>query len=312
MSPAEIDAVGRVLVSPQRLPNPALVGRPASYIARQAGISVPDGTRVLLAELAGVGRDYPLSIEKLCPVLSFYVVNDWRDGCERCKQILRYGGMGHTMSIHSRNDEVILQFGLKKPAYRIVVNTPTTHGSIGLTTGLDPAMTLGCGGYGGNITSDNINPRHLLNIKRLAYETTPAVTRRDAPGPALEGAPALPKAPAPIQAPPGLAAESLARRIDQFLASRGYTPPGGDPKAKSAPAESPAVAVAAPPAPADLGPRPSAAAAEKPAEFVCEDDVRQALRQGRKITIGERSIVTPAARDLGEQHRLFVQASWPR
>ena len=112
----------------------------------------------------------PLSIEKLCPVLSFYVVADWREGCERCKQILRYGGMGHTMSIHSRNDEVILQFGLKKPAFRIVVNSPTTHGSIGLSTGLEPAMTLGCGGYGGNITSDNISPRHLLNIKRLAYE----------------------------------------------------------------------------------------------------------------------------------------------
>jgi acetaldehyde dehydrogenase (acetylating) len=173
MSAAEIDAVGRVLVSPQRLPNPALVGRPATYIAQQAGITVPPHTRVLLAELAGVGRDYPLSIEKLCPVLSFYVVSDWREGCERCIQILRYGGMGHTMAIHSRNDEVILQFGLKKPAYRIVVNTPTTHGSIGLTTGLDPAMTLGCGGYGGNITSDNISPRHLLNIKRLAYETNP-------------------------------------------------------------------------------------------------------------------------------------------
>src|SRR6185503_3310377 len=138
MSAAEIDAVGKALVSPQRLPNPALVGRPATYIAKQAGITVPDGTRVLLAELAGVGRDFPLSIEKLCPVLSFYVVSDWRDGCERCKQILRYGGMGHTMSIHSRNDDIILQFGLKKPAYRIVVNSPTTHGSIGLTTGLDP------------------------------------------------------------------------------------------------------------------------------------------------------------------------------
>ena len=88
--------------------------------------------------------------------------------------------MGHTMSIHSRNDEIILEFGLKKPAYRIVVNTPTTHGSIGLTTGLDPSMTLGCGGWGGNITSDNISPRHLLNIKRLAYETTPAVVRKPA------------------------------------------------------------------------------------------------------------------------------------
>src|SRR3954453_17604665 len=174
MNAAEIDAVGRVLVTPQRLPNPALVGKSAVFIAGKCGITVPPDTRVLLAPLDGVGRDYPLSVEKLCPVLSYYVVSDWREGCERCKQILRYGGMGHTMSIHSQNDDVILQFGLKKPAYRIVVNTPTTHGSIGLTTGLDPSMTLGCGGYGGNITSDNISPRHLLNIKRLAYETSPA------------------------------------------------------------------------------------------------------------------------------------------
>ncbi len=131
---------------------------------------MPDDTKVLIAELDGVGRDYPLSIEKLCPVLSFYVVRDWQEGCERCKQILRYGGMGHTMGIHSQNEAVILEFGLKKPAFRIAVNTPTTFGSIGISTGLAPAMTLGCGGYGGNITSDNITPQHLLNIKRLAYE----------------------------------------------------------------------------------------------------------------------------------------------
>ncbi|MEX2661803.1 MAG: aldehyde dehydrogenase family protein, partial [Vicinamibacterales bacterium] len=173
LSPSEIDLLGKALVTPQRLPSPAFVGRTAAYIAQQVGIAVAPGTRVLIAELAGVGRDYPLSIEKLCPVLSFYVVQDWKEGCERCKQILRYGGMGHTMSIHSRNEQVILEFGLKKPAFRIVVNTPTTLGSIGFTTSLDPSMTLGCGGWGGNITSDNISPKHLLNIKRLAYETSP-------------------------------------------------------------------------------------------------------------------------------------------
>src|SRR5215216_4014987 len=174
MNATEMDALARVLVSPQRLPNPALVGKPAMAIAEKVGITVPDGTRALIAPLTGVGRDFPLSIEKLCPVLSWYVVKDWREGCERCIQILRYGGMGHTMSIHSQNEPVILEFGLRKPAFRICVNTPTTHGSIGLTTGLDPAMTLGCGGWGGNITSDNISPRHLLNIKRLAYELRPA------------------------------------------------------------------------------------------------------------------------------------------
>jgi len=177
LSKAEIDSVGKLLVTPQRLPNPALVGKSATFIAERCGLTVPPSTRLLIAPLDGVGRDYPLSIEKLCPVLSFYVVRDWREGCERCKQILRYGGMGHTMSIHSQNEQVILEFGLRKPAFRIVVNTPTTHGSIGLTTGLDPAMTLGCGGYGGNITSDNISPRHLLNVKRLAYEVTSVANR---------------------------------------------------------------------------------------------------------------------------------------
>lgn len=297
LSTAEIGAVGKVLVSPQRLPNPALVGRPAAYIAQQAGITVPSGTRVLIAELAGVGRDYPLSIEKLCPVLSFYTVADWQEGCERCKQILRYGGMGHTMSIHSRNDEVILQFGLKKPAFRVVVNTPTTHGSIGLTTGLDPAMTLGCGGYGGNITSDNISPRHLLNIKRLAYEVTPAVVRQpSAPAPQQT---ALPRPPAQRLPAGGIAADVLARRIDEFLESRGYV--------RSTPVQPARPSAPAPAAPTPMPERPPA---EKPSEFVCEEDVRQAIRHGRKIVIGERSIVTPAARDLGEEHRLFVEASW--
>jgi acetaldehyde dehydrogenase (acetylating) len=311
MNAAEMDAVARVLLSPQRLPNPALVGRPATFIAQQAGITVPPTTRVLIAELTGVGRDYPLSVEKLCPVLSFYVVADWRDGCERCKQILRYGGMGHTMSIHSRNDEVILQFGLKKPAFRIVVNTPTTHGSIGLSTGLDPAMTLGCGGYGGNITSDNISPRHLLNIKRLAYEVTPVSSARAAAAPPAASAPAdrLPKAPAPPPSPGGIAAGPLAKRIDQFLASRGYVVPGAAPVPAAPPVPAqPAIQ----PAPPSNPQAPTAPALTTPLDFVCEEDVRQALKQGRKLVIGERTIVTPAARDLAEQHRLFVAAEWPR
>src|SRR5439155_24761428 len=164
------------------------------------------------------------------------VVRDWREGCERCKQILRYGGMGHTMSMHSQNDQVILEFGLKKPAFRIVVNTPTTHGSVGLSTGLDPAMTLGCGGYGGNITSDNITPRHLLNIKRLAYEVTPVVSRWDRMGTGRlneggERTPRLPGAPPRPAASTGISAEALSRRIDEFLGSRGFKQgqtPGSD------------------------------------------------------------------------------------
>jgi len=301
LNDGEMEAVARALVSPQRLPNPALVGRSATYIAEKVGIRVPAGTRALIAPLAGVGRDYPLSIEKLCPVLSWYVVKDWREGCERCIQILRYGGMGHTMSIHSQNEDVILQFGLKKPAFRICVNTPTTHGSIGLTTGLDPAMTLGCGGPGGNITSDNISPRHLLNLKRLAYEVRPAVAstaRAETRSAAVDSpartstAPALPKAPA-AAAPNAISAQTLAARIDAFLASRGYKPPEGNPV----------------PAARDGASEPRA---DNPAEFICEEDVRAALRSGRKLLIGERTIITPAARDLGESEKVFQYAGWPR
>jgi len=250
--------------------------------------------------LKGVGRDYPLSIEKLCPVLSWYVVKDWREGCERCIQILRYGGMGHTMSIHSQNEDVILQFGLKKPAFRICVNTPTTHGSIGLTTGLDPAMTLGCGGPGGNITSDNISPRHLLNLKRLAYELRPAVAsspRAEAGKSTESAAPAKASNPLPkvasVAAPKTISAQALATKIDSFLASRGYKPPDGEPITTVQ----------------DGDPAPRA---DNPAEFICEDDVRAALRSGRKLLVGERTIITPAARDLGESQKVFQQAGWPR
>jgi acetaldehyde dehydrogenase (acetylating) len=269
------------------------VGKPATLIAEKAGITVPQGTRALIAPLAGVGRDFPLSIEKLCPVLSYYVVRDWREGCERCKEILRYGGMGHTMSIHSRNEQVILEFGLHKPAYRICVNTPTTHGSIGLTTGLDPAMTLGCGGFGGNITSDNISPRHLLNIKRLAYELRPARANRVSAAVTTPAAkPAGPRLPqSPVRAASnGISGDVLSRRIDQFLQSRGFAP--GVPAARAVEAE--------------LSGAAGVGSSSRPlVDFVCEDDVRRAIQTGMRIALAERSIVTPAARELGESHNIF-------
>jgi acetaldehyde dehydrogenase (acetylating) len=200
--------------------------------------------------------------------------------------------MGHTMSIHSKNDDVILQFGLKKPAFRICVNTPTTHGSIGLTTGLDPAMTLGCGGWGGNITSDNISPRHLLNIKRLAYEVRPAVGSTK---PTRDQAPVqhLPKAPAPPVST-GISARALAARVDAFLSSRGFRP--GD----TSPGDTPKEA------------QPKPLAADNPKDFICEDDVREALKSGRTLLVGDRTIVTPSARELGEANRVFVQAGYSR
>ncbi|MFA5907494.1 MAG: aldehyde dehydrogenase family protein [Vicinamibacterales bacterium] len=314
LSPADAEKLAKVLVTPQLLPNPAFVGKSAAFIAQQIGVTVPAGTRALIAELSGVGREFPLSIEKLCPVLSYYIVKDWREGCERCKQILKYGGMGHTMSIHSQNDAVILEFGLHKPAYRICVNTPTTHGSIGMTTGLDPAMTLGCGGFGGNITSDNISPKHLLNIKRVAYELRPA---NPAPAPS---APALPKAPSKPQ-PESISADALTSRIDRFLATRGLAPAGvasasarreaGELRRDLADLSAGASAKVEAAYGREGGPKAPEAPAGEPEKFVCEEDVRLAVRDGRKLLIGERTIVTPSARDAGEAAKVFLHAGWP-
>lgn len=310
---ADAQKLAAVLVTPQRLPNPQLVGKSAVEIAQAVGIGVPAGTRALIAELQGVGRDHPLSIEKLCPVLSYYVVDDWKAGCERCKEILRYGGMGHTMSVHATDDQVVLEFGLHKPAFRIVVNTPTTHGSVGMTTGLDPAMTLGCGGYGGNITSDNISPMHLLNIKRVAYEIRPpqgASTPRPVPAMSQSetGSSLRPAVPERVRT---LEASALSSRIDAFLASRGITNDTvvlvGTPSPSQRPADGPlgerALHEAAPASP----PPPLEVQNSGPAvDFVCEDDVRQAMRTGTRIRLAARAIVTPAARELGDAHDVFV------
>ena len=312
LSLEDADILADALVTPQRLPNPALVGRSALDIAQRVGIRVPDRTTVLIAPLDGVGRDYPLSIEKLCPVLSFYVVDNWREGCERCQQILRYGGMGHTMAIHSRDDSVILEFGLKTPAFRIVVNTPTTLGAIGMTTGLDPSMTLGCGGSGGNITSDNISPRHLLNVKRLAYETRPA-PRAAAPAsdydrPAAPPPPPRPEAPRHL-ASPKLDPRTIADRVEAFLAARGVRP--SRPAPEGAPSRPTAADIAAdrPPREADDGPSTTEPDSESAVEFVSENDVRNAIGTSRRIVIDERTIITPAARDLANEHAVFIDIS---
>jgi len=212
LSEAETAAVSRVVVTPQRLANPEIVGKPAPYIAEKSGIKVPPETRVLVAPLSGVGRDYPLSIEKLSTVLAFYVVRDWHEGCERVLQLLRYGGTGHTMAIHSRDDAVIREFAIKKPVFRIIANTQASMGATGYTTGLAPSMSLGCGAYAGNITSDNITPFHLINIKRLAYElpregreaTTATAPATTAPAPpAAAASPTPPPAPAAAPRPSG-------------------------------------------------------------------------------------------------------------
>lgn len=173
MNKQESNLVAKVLVDSRLTINPKLVGQPAHFIAQQAGFQVPQDTTLLVAELHGVGKDFPLSVEKLSPVIAYYEVDGWEQGCSRCIELLKFGGMGHTLAIHSNNRDVIMEFALKKPAYRILVNTPSTHGAVGYTTNLPPSLTLGCGTYGGNITSDNISPQHLINVKRLAFETRP-------------------------------------------------------------------------------------------------------------------------------------------
>ena len=174
LSTEEIEKVGRLVILPgTHTPNTKIVGRPATTIAEMAGVKVPSATRVLIARLEPnqVGRDFPLSSEKLSPILAFYAVASLAEGIALCRRLLEFGGLGHTCAIHSQNRAAILQFGEAMPAFRVVVNSASVHGSIGFSTNLFPAMTLGCGAPGGNITSDNIGPQHLMNIKRIAWES---------------------------------------------------------------------------------------------------------------------------------------------
>jgi acetaldehyde dehydrogenase (acetylating) len=150
-----------------------MVGRSPLYIARAAGIHVPENVSVLIAELEGVGKQYPLSREKLSPVLAMYTVDGWRTACHRSLELLEFGGVGHTLSIHSCDNDIIMKFALEKPAFRILVNTQSALGAVGYTNGLDPSLTLGPGTWGGSIISENVTARHLMNIKKLAFETRP-------------------------------------------------------------------------------------------------------------------------------------------
>jgi acetaldehyde dehydrogenase (acetylating) len=165
--------LSHLMFDPQGNLNPDIVGRPASTIAQKAGISVPASTKALIVELQGVGREYPLSHEKLSPVLSFFTVDNWREGCERCIELLEFGGLGHTMVIHSMDEEIIMKFALEKPAFRILVNTVGALGAVGYTNELLPSLTLGPGTFGGSIISENVSAKHLFNVKRLAFETRP-------------------------------------------------------------------------------------------------------------------------------------------
>lgn len=177
ISGADLEALEKIVIQPNGGVNPKVVGQSPETIAGLAGIKIPEGTKVIVARLNGVGKEFPLSAEKLCPVLAFYVEENWKKACERCFELLQYGGLGHSLVIHSKNDAVIREFAMKKPVFRILVNTSSSQGAIGYTTGLAPALTLGCGTWGGSITSDNVTPLHLINRKRLAYHVEKGTKR---------------------------------------------------------------------------------------------------------------------------------------
>ena len=166
----ETNALRKAVFQPDGSMNVAVVGKPARYVASYAGFSIPDSARVLITPLIKVGRDEPLSHEKLTTVLGWYEVEGWERGCEVSMALIDTGGRGHTQIVYAQDERVILAFGLEKPVFRILVNTMGTLGATGLTTGLMPSFTLGSGGVGGAITGDNITASHLINIKRLAYE----------------------------------------------------------------------------------------------------------------------------------------------
>ncbi len=170
LSTEETDRVARLIMTPRGGMIASMVGKSAVYIAEKAGVRVPADTRILIARLDGYGPGHLLSYEKLTCVLGFYVVKDWHEACLLSIELLKLGGVGHSFSIHSRDEQLVKEF-IRKPVFRILVNTPSAFGAIGYSTGLLPSLTLGCGAWGGSSISENLGPQHLINIKRLAYGT---------------------------------------------------------------------------------------------------------------------------------------------
>ncbi|MCS6951272.1 MAG: aldehyde dehydrogenase family protein [Bryobacterales bacterium] len=334
-TPEQKEALGKLLVTPQWTIDPKCVGQSPVKLAEMAGFSVPPDTSILVAELEGVGKQHPLSMEKLSPVLALYFVKDWPAALETCEAVTRFGGLGHTAVIFSKDDSRIREFAERIPAMRILVNTPAPHGSVGLTTNVFPSMTLGCGAAAGNSTSDNVGPQHLINIKRLAYAVRQPEEALTIPKPAY----AVPTpSPGEVAVPVGTAPaakwdrQTVMAAVEQYLAQRGIrldgapAPPSSPPTGSStAPvaaealvdrflaarrAAKTAASQAAQTAPVCGCPHTPEGTAVSPAiqvvDFVCENDVREAIRASRKIHIGPKTIVTPAARELADRHDVLV------
>ena len=292
LSSSDAETVGKILLTPQRTLNAAIVGKSAAFIANMAGISIPAGTRCLIADCAGVGRDFPWSIEKLSPTLAFFVEDGLERGAKRCQEILQFGGMGHTSGMHTQDRNAAINFGQQMPTARIIINSPTTHGAIGFSTDLPPSMTLGCGSWGGNVTSDNISPIHLMDIKRVAFETKPVSSGAV---PSMTAASSPPKKPT---------REQIAAIVDSFLSRKLAEIPVPEPPQPAPPAVTAVRTILHEITPENAVQKPVPIAA---VDFVSEDDVRRALNSGVKIYISKKTILTPSARDLGDEKEVFAR-----
>ena len=169
MNEEEAKRMASMLLRANGTINPEVVGKDAITLSQRAGFAVPANTRVLIALQDTVSPKNPYSREKLCPILGMYIEEDWQSACHRVVDLLTNEGLGHTLVIHTQNEDVIRQFSLEKPVNRILINTPAALGGIGATTNITPALTLGCGAVGGGSSSDNVGPMNLLNIRKVGY-----------------------------------------------------------------------------------------------------------------------------------------------
>ena len=164
----QIAKLGKFILRANGTMNPQIVGKSAQVIADLAEIEIPEGTRVLVAKETGIGFGHPYSNEKLAPILGFYTAENYVEICELAQKILHYEGAGYTFSMHTKDPKIVDYFAARIPASRIMVNTPSALGGIGASTGMLPALTLGCGAIGGSATSENVGPQHLINVRVVA------------------------------------------------------------------------------------------------------------------------------------------------
>jgi acetaldehyde dehydrogenase (acetylating) len=314
LNAAEAEKVGAILLTEQRTLNPKIVGKSAEYIANLAGVAVPNGTRCLLADCGGVGRDFPWSIEKLSPTLAFFVADGIEQAAERCLEVLQFGGMGHTAGMHTESREAAVHYGERMPASRVVINSPTTHGAIGFSTDLSPSMTLGCGSWGGNVTSDNVSPIHLMDIKRVAFETKPVSRQSSAVSHQTSTANAADNRQRTANQRQ-IKREEIAAIVDNFLRDK-----IADAPAKPTSVSSDTEVANGKSLIANQSDSPvktiihelkteSASNGTKPktVDFVSETDVKAAIENGEKIYVTAKTIITPSARDLGEEREIFAK-----